>query len=314
MSPPYPADYSKYLNTTKIATAISFTATSSVTSTTFVYEVLTSDPAYIETAYVDFATSYSAGLSTPIPPLLLSSSVGFAPIGATPTVGDSPDAVPIGINAYPRFVPGNGPAQPDWFLSPCQCDLLFPFVVTNSEFETGMAIANTSSDPYATTRAAGYVQLFYYESDLIKSGTPVGPIGNDGTRSDFQYTTTNWIAPGDMFLYVLGSGSTTTTPTGFLGTGYPNATVTAKPTVGADAGIPGVPGFSGYIFAVTSFQYCHGYAFIQTKDNGLAEGYLPLVVDEGSKLSRGPGTPDAFGVPSLNIQGPSTVPRNEYNN
>ena len=41
--------------------------------------------------------------------------------------------------------------------------------------------------------------------------------------------------------------------------------------------------FEGYIFAVTSFQYCHGFAFIQTRDNGLAEGYLPLVVDEGRK-------------------------------
>ena len=221
--------------------------------------------------------------------------------------------MPVGINAYPRFLPGQGPAQPDWYLAPCQCDLLFPFVVTNSEFETGIAIDNTSSDPYATTRAPGYVQLFYYENDFTKAGTPVGPIGNDGTRSDFTYTTTNWIAPGDQFLYVLGAGSTTTSAN-WVGTGFPTAASPTKPTVGPDAGIPGVPGFSGYIFAVTSFQYCHGYAFIQTKDNGLAEGYLPLVIDRGSRLSRGPGTPSAFGVPELNIQGPSTVARDEYNN
>jgi hypothetical protein len=264
-SPSYPSDYSGYLNTTAHASAISFVAAAGSTSTTFVYEVLTSDPAYIETAYIDFTTAYAPGIATQIPPLVLSSSVGFAPIGVTPTVGDVPYSVPLGINAYPRFVRGNGPAQPDWFLSPCQCDLLFPYVVTNSEFETGMAIANTSSDPYSTLRSPGYVQLFYYEANMIKAHGGVGPIGNDGTRSDFQYTTTNWIAPGDMFLYVLGYGSSTTSANN-PGTGFPTAGHPTLPTVGPDAGIPGVAGFEGYIFAVTSFQYCHGYAFIQTRD------------------------------------------------
>jgi hypothetical protein len=309
MSPPYPSDYSGYLNTTTDATPITFTSAAGSTSTTFVYEVITSDPAYIETAYVDFATDYAKGLSTPIPPLVLSSQVGFAPIGVTPTVGDVPDSVPIGVNAYPRFVQGQGPVQPDWFLSPCQCDLLFPYVVTNSEFETGMAIANTSADPYGTTRVPGYVELFYYEANLNKAGTPSGPIGNDGTRSDFTYTTTNWIAPGDQFLYVVGYGSTTTSANN-PGVGF----ATPKPTVGADAGIPGVPGFEGYIFAVTSFQYCHGYAFIQTRDNGLAEGYLPLVVDEGDRLHRGYGTDGAFGVPGYKVSSPRFVDRDEYNN
>jgi hypothetical protein len=308
-SPAYPADLSGYLNTTKDATPISFTATAGSTSTTFVYEVLTSDPAYIETAYVDFVTSYDPGISTPIPPLVLSSQVGFAPIGVTPTVGDVPDARPAGVNAYPRFVQGQGPVQPYWFLSPCQCDLLFPYVVTNSEFETGIAIANTSADPYGTSRASGYVELFYYEANLNKSTGASGPIGNDTTRSDFTYTTTNWIAPGDQFLYVVGYGSTTTSANN-PGVGF----ATPKPTVGADAGIPGVPGFEGYIFAVTSFQYCHGFAFIQTRDNGLAEGYLPLVVDEGRRLGRGDGTPGAFGQPQFNIQGPRHVARDEYNN
>ncbi len=275
--------------------------------------MLNSDPAYIETAYIDFGTGYSPGVSTPIPPLVLSSSVGFAPIGSTPTVGDVPDARPMGVNAYPRFVPGNAAPQADWILAPCQCDLLFPYAIATRGFDTGIAIDNTSADPYDTTRAPGYVQLFYYESNLIKSGTPAGPIGNDGTRSDFTYVTTNWIAPGDQFLYILSTGSTTTS-TNNVGVGFPTTSSPTKPTVISDPGVPGVPGFEGYIFAVTTFQYCHGYAFIQTVDNSLAEGYLPLVIDEGRKLHRGDGTPDGFGVPGLNIQGPRHVARDEYNN
>ncbi len=308
-SPNYASDYSGYLNTKNDATDGSFTATSSNTSVTFIYEVITSDPAYIETAYIDFSTDYSSSISTPIPPLVLSSSVGFAPIGVTPTVGDVPDGRPAGVNAYPRFVQGPSAPQADWLLAPCQCDLLFPYVVTNSEFETGIAIDNTSSDPYGTDRAAGYVQLFYYESNLNKNSGASGPIGNDGTRSDFTYVTQNWIAPGDEFLYVVGYGSTTTT-----GANPGTGSATPIPNTGADPGIPGVPGFEGYIFAVTSFQYCHGFAFIQTRDNGLAEGYLPLVIDKGHELRRGEGTPDAFGVTGYYIQGPHWVPRDEYNN
>jgi hypothetical protein len=312
MSLPYRADYSGYLPQGVDATSISFTASAGHTSTTFIYEVLNSDPAAIETAYVEFSTSYSPSISTPIPPLVLSSSVGFAPLGVTPTVGDVPDSIPVGTNAYPRFVPSNLPPQPDWYLAPCQCDLLFPFAVSNSMFETGIAIDNTSADPYGTPRAPGYVQLFYYLNDLgKKSITPAltalmttAPT-SDGTRSDFQQVSKNWIAPGDTFLLVVGSGATTSSVS--PGTGF------ATPvTIGADAGIVGAPGFEGYIFAVTTFRYCHGYAFIQTRDNGLAEGYLPLVVDHDRYLRRGFGTPDGFQVPGLNIQGADDVRRNSY--
>src|SRR5208283_3121619 len=187
-----------------------------------------------------------------------------------------------------------------------------PFAVSNSEFETGIAIDNTSSDPYNTLPGPGYVQLFYYLANMAKKANlcPTCPVGNDGTRSDFQQTTTNWIAPGDEFLYVLGYGSTTTT-----GANPGTGANTPIGTVGADPGVLGMPGFEGYIFAVTSFQYCHGYAFIQTRDNGLAEGYLPLVVDTARRLYRGTGTVgNGFGVPELNIQGPDYVPKNEYNN
>jgi hypothetical protein len=311
-SPSYRSDYSGYLPQGVDATSISFTASAGNTSTTFIYEVLNSDPSAIETAYVDFGTAYSRSISTPIPPLVLSSAVGFAPLGVTPTVGDDPDPIPVGTNAYPRFIPGNPTPQADWYLAPCQCDLLFPFAVSNSMFETGIAIDNTSADPYNTPRSPGYVQLFYYLNDLGKASiTPAltalmttAPT-SDGTRSDFQQVTKNWIAPGDTFLLVVGSGATTSSVS--PGTGF------ATPvTIGADTGIVGAPGFEGYIFAVTTFRYCHGYAFIQTRDNGLAEGYLPLVVDHDRFLERGHGTSDGFQVPGLNIQGPGDVRRNSY--
>jgi hypothetical protein len=312
-SPSYPSDLSGYLNTTTDAVPIAFTASAGNTSTTFVYEVLNSDPSAIETAYVRFPTSYSSSISTPVPPLVLSSQVGFAPLGVTPTVGDVPDSTPVGTNAYPRFVPGSPTAQPDWFLAPCQCDLLFPFAVSSSTFETGIAIDNTSADPYGTARTPGYIQLFYYLGNIIKKSALNAQLaaleGNDGTRSDFQQTTANWIAPGDSFLLVVGTGGNTTTG-GSPGVGA----ATPLPTWGADPGVVGAPGFEGYIFAVTTFQYCHGYAFIQTRDNGMAEGYLPLVIDHGSWLPRGSGTPDGFGTPGLSIQSPETVQQNAYNN
>ena len=53
-----------------------------------------------------------------------------------------------------------------------------------------------------------------------------------------------------------------------------------------DLGWAGTPGFEGYIFAVSGFPYCHGYAFISNGTTYQTEGYLALVIDEGRNLRR----------------------------
>jgi hypothetical protein len=61
----------------------------------------------------------------------------------------------------PRFVQANGPANA-FTITPCTCNLLFPFVTNQAGFDTGVAIANTSVDPYGTASQTGVVNLYYY--------------------------------------------------------------------------------------------------------------------------------------------------------
>jgi hypothetical protein len=44
-------------------------------------------------------------------------------------------------------------------FDPCQTTLLFPFVVSQSNFDTGLAISNTTADPFGTIQHSGTCTL-----------------------------------------------------------------------------------------------------------------------------------------------------------
>jgi hypothetical protein len=239
--------------------AITVTAT---TTTTAVYEVLWSDPTANETLHIPGAVVYTGGAPTyTVPPSYLTAMPSLAPISGT-VQGNKPDvgAYTTADYTYPRFSPGTIAPLNEYYLVGCQCDLLFPYIVDQAGLTTGVAIANTSVDPYGDTGQAGYISLYFYPD----AGSTVGTVG-----TPLVATTANKIAGGDEFLMVVG------------GTGYD-----ADPTTGKMLPDPGftvgqTAGFQGYMIAITGFQYCHGYAFItDTSVDKLAEGYLALVLDE----------------------------------
>ncbi len=149
--------------------------------------------------------------------------------------------------AIPRFC-NNSTARNLFNISACNCNLLFPFVTQAPGFDTGIAIANTSLDPFGTTPQSGPVTMYFYGSGAGGSAVPT----NLATM-----TTTGNVAAGQVLTYTTFSGA------------------------GANAGgLLANPGFTGYIIATAKFQYCHGFAFIS--DLGaqkLAEGYLAIVMD-----------------------------------
>ena len=184
-------------------------------STLFVYEVLYSDPSAIETLIANFTVTYLPGVPTyAVPAAYISGILSIAPI--SPSVNNIASAVygpnlagatftDLSDTDIPRFVKtaGGNPGNV-YFLTGCQCDLLFPYVVSQAGLETGIAIANTSLDPYGTIPQSGYIQLFYYPdfaSGFLATGqtTP--------TTTPFSQTTAVKIAGGDEFLMVLGGGS-----------------------------------------------------------------------------------------------------------
>jgi len=145
-------------------------------------------------------------------------------------------------------IPPSEPVQPYADIIRCNCYLLFTYVTATSTWNTGMVIANTSGDTavFGSTLHAPDQQgpITFYFYD--KSAQFVG-----------STTTTTDILPGQSYVNVL-SAMLPTTPTA-------------------------VTTFSGYVIAKTSFQYCHGYAFIA--DNtfaNIAQGYLANVIPDPS--------------------------------
>ncbi len=136
-------------------------------------------------------------------------------------------------------------------ISACRTILLFPYITNQIGFDTGIVIANTSSDPLSGNSARqqqGACTLYYY------GGTTGG-----GAAPSAQ--TTDIIPTGQQLTFTLSGGG--------------------------NYAAPGAPGFQGYMFALCNFQFAHGYAFV-TKMGAvdIAHGYLALVVPDRSRLAQ----------------------------
>jgi len=238
-------------------------------------------PNSVATVQGGFAPSYAASLAV--------RTAATEGSGLFETTATTPAALPV-----PRFQNLNAPVN---LLSVvrCSCNLLFTFVTNaataGGNFDTGMAIANTSLDPgnlpptiygFRATAQTGPIQLWYYN----RNGTPASEPNflnqgntqctNATTAGSCSGTLTN-IPPGGMLTYVLSSG-------GYIA---PNSPTVLGPPV-----LLGAPGFQGYMIAQAGFQYCHGFAFISRQGAGFdstnfAMGYLALVLDS-------PGLPRTF--------------------
>jgi hypothetical protein len=240
-------------------------------------------PNTVATVQGGFAPSYAASLAV--------RTAATEGSGLFETTATTPANLPV-----PRFQNLNAPVN---LLSVvrCSCNLLFTFVTNaataGGNFDTGMAIANTSLDPgnlpptiygFRATAQTGPIQLWYYN----RNGTPASEPNflnqgntqctNATTAGSCSGTLTN-IPPGGMLTYVLSSG-------GYIA---PNSPTVLGPPV-----LLGAPGFQGYMIAQAGFQYCHGFAFISRQGAGFdstnfAMGYLALLLDA-------PGLPRTFSV------------------
>jgi len=200
------------------------------------YEVLLSAPNTQEFAFLPATVAFVSNTASNLPGITTTGAtvaVNFAPLSSVPT------AAPGSVAPIPRFCQTHTPSLL-FSINACTCDLLFPFVTNQSGFDTGIAIANTSLDPFKTPAQSGNVTLNYY-------GNTTG-----GGAAPAAATTTSVVAAGAELVFTLSGGGTN--------------------------GIAATPGFQGYIIAVAAFQFCHGFAFITDgigTSAGIAEGYLP---------------------------------------
>jgi hypothetical protein len=212
-------------------TPVAVTVTGNTAAVT--YEVWYSNPNVIESASLAITVAAISNTGQNLPATGTSQvAINFAPIS---TVQTTSTTAPV-----PRFC---SVATPKTFFSinACTCDLLFPFVTNIAGFDTGIALANTSLDPFGTTPQQGPVTLNYY-------GTTTG---GGAAPPAFK---TQTVPAGQELIFTLSGGG--------------------------NFGVPATPGFNGYIIAVAQFQFCHAFAFISDVGaQRLAEGYLAIQLD-----------------------------------
>jgi len=212
-------------------------------SATALYEVVNADPHGVEQANIPVGVAFISNTSQNIPtPGQSTVNASFAPLSNVNTAS--------GSDPIPRFCDRSVP-QNTFHIDVCQCNLLFPFVTNQSGFDTGVALANTTTDPYGTTPQNGLVTLFFYGT--VPGNSPCVP----------KMVTTSPVLSGTELIFTLSSGG--------------------------NYGIAANAGCQGYMFAIANFQYCHAFAFIS--DVGaqkLAEGYLAIQIDiyGGTGLNR----------------------------
>jgi len=150
-----------------------------------VWEVLANNYSTNQTFDFGVYINYSgnAGGNTPAPgPLSVSQS--FAPNATNGAFSASSASDPTKVNLIPRFA-DTSTARTFTTIQICQTVLLFPYITTAVGFDTGLAISNTTQDPFGTTPQTGSCNLYWYQA------------GTGGTNPPL--TTTSAIAGGTTY-------------------------------------------------------------------------------------------------------------------
>lgn len=199
------------------------------------WEVMQADPLTSQTYEFGIGVSYVANTSTNLPGLGSATVAGsFAPLSTVTTQSAS---APL-----PRFADTSS-ARTIFTISACTTNILFVFLTNQAGFDSGIAISNTSVDPFGTAPQSGPCKLNYYGE-----------------------TTGGGAAPAAQTSAVVPAGKQ----------------LTAVLSTGGNYGIAATPGFQGYMIAQCQFQYAHGFAFISDVGaNRVSEAYLGLILDSG---------------------------------
>lgn len=123
-----------------------------------VWELTTIDP--LTAGRVDFGlfAIYTSDVANnaPAAPSQATVAGSFAPVSTVTTAATA-------LSPVPRFV-DEGASRNLFNINVCVTNLLFPFVTNLSLFDTGLAIANTTQDPFGTATQAGTCTLNWYGS------------------------------------------------------------------------------------------------------------------------------------------------------
>jgi RHS repeat-associated protein len=138
------------------------------------------------------------------------------PSGLKPTYGAmSFNAAATSSDSIPRFCDKSTSGN-IFAINICQTNLLFPFVTNQLGFDTGLAISNTTSDPFGTTQCGTCTLNFYGAGAPAGAGMSTGTIHTPSSGAipaggQFQNPILNFqYVPGLAFISGVGSQNPTT--------------------------------------------------------------------------------------------------------
>jgi len=209
-----------------------------------VYEILYDDPFNIERMEIPVTVAFiaDAGNNSPQPNVQSTVVGGYAPQSSAGT-WDLSNAYPI-----PRFIPDQ-PTLNTFIVVKCSCNLLFPWAVYTQGYDTGVAISNTTLDPYGTTPQQGNVTAYYYMNS-----------------TQVKKSTTQVVPGGQTVVWTLSGGGTFGMP-------------------GIDNGFAGYIIAQSEFQLCHGYAYISSFGALPTSP-GTSEGYLGIVLDKDGLPNR----------------------------
>lgn len=231
------------------------------------YEILFTRADALE--YVDIVPAVvynNNGLSTDSPQtgVFATATVSFAPIQNGLAHPEQPQK--DGAYSTPRFLSEfKAQADPLFQIDKCACNLLFPWVVSAGNIDTGIVIANTSLDPSCNPNST------------TTTCTPPATTPFNGTASPqvgtvtFYYYGTVGIGDHNPPANLAPNVSLPVSAGGYV------AHVLSVDT-SATNGLGSRTNFAGYVIAQSAFQFCHGVVDI-TQGAAVIFNYVGLQLD-----------------------------------
>jgi len=152
-----------------------------------VWEVVAANPLALQTYSFGYYVNATASPSTNSPAIGTGTvNMWYAPTAPTFAASAGGTAqnssVPI-----PRFVDAST-ATNAVAVTICRTNLLYPYVTSQAGFDTGLAISNTSTDPFGTAAQAGPCTLYFYGTNAPASFTTPSSIASGTTYANLATT------------------------------------------------------------------------------------------------------------------------------
>jgi hypothetical protein len=157
-------------------------------SATAIWEVVNTSPSSLDSLKFAVYTTFTANVAQNSPPAGTATvNLSFAP--TPPSFTASSGAAASSSLTIPRFIADPNAAKNILNINVCRSILLYPFVTNQSGFDTGLAIANTSTDPFGTGAQAGTCTLNWYSGATNPAPTTTASIPSGTVYTTLASTT-----------------------------------------------------------------------------------------------------------------------------